>query len=496
MVITTYSKGKALYANASKSKRIGNKVIKAQQISLGRVIDLEKHIFQNRKYGVYEYNPENGAITKHDEEAEPLKFHCVDFGDTYFLNEIMKRLHIDSMIDSLVGIDHESLKALVLFYLECQAPNSSASEWYEGNYASVLFPDARMDDQRISELLKSLGNEETKSSFLKSYYSNETFQSGTKVIIDSTGIINDVHCSFTTICNHDGKVSTCIRLITVIREEDSKPIYFRMVPGSTLDSSTLKKIIIELGKYGINVSLALLDAGYCTIQNLRRLMSMKIDFITRLDAKMRFYKKLKEEYFEGLDSQENFTRYESRFFYIKVVEDLKFEGEKVCAYVCRDCTSQAYDLLRMGDKKNAPDDKEAYAEMKEDGFFILISKTKYRKEEILSRYYLRQKIEQSYDLIKNETNIQPIRNHDEATISGHLLVSFIGQIISQEIQNAFKGEHLSQERILLSLRNQKAEVYPTEVLPLETKRVATLAYGKMKMTCPEAIKLTRNKECR
>ena len=493
MVITTYSKGKALYANASKSKRVGNKVIKEKQISLGRVIDLDKNIFQSKKNGVYEYNPETNEIKKLETEATPLTFQCLDFGDTYFLSEIMKRLHIDALIDSLDGIDHESLKALVLFYLECQAPNSSASDWYEGNYVSVLYPNAKTDDRRISELLKSIGNEKTKSAFLKAYYSDETFQNGTKVIIDSTGIINNIHCSFTTICNHDGKVSTCIRLITVIREEDSKPIYFRMVPGSTLDSSTLKKIIIELGKYGIDVTVALLDAGYCTIQNLKRLMSMKIDFITRLDAKMLLYKKLKKECFDALESEENFISYENRFFYIKVVEDVTFENEKVCAYVCRDCSSQAYDLLRMGDRKNRPDDKEAFSEMKTDGFFILISKAKYKKEEILSKYYLRQKIEQSYDLIKNETNIQPIRNHDEETIAGHLLVSFICQIISQEIQNTFKGEHLSQERILLALRNQKAEVYPTEVLPLETKKIATLSYNKMKISCPEVIKRKKKK---
>ncbi len=100
--------------------------------------------------------------------------------------------------------------------------------------------------------------------------------------------------------------------------------------------------------------------------------------------------------------------------------------------------------------------------MRSDGFFILISKTKHAREDILPKYYLRQKIEQSYDLVKNETNIQPIRNHSEETINGHLLVSFICQIISQE-------------RLLLALRNQKAEAYPSEVLPLETKRIATLA---------------------
>ncbi len=493
MVITTYTKGKAIYANASKSKRVGDKVIKESQISLGRVIDLEKHIFQNKKNGVYEYNPVNGEIKKLEDKKKPLSFKCIDFGDSFFLNEIMKRLHIIDVIDSLSGIDNESLKALILFYLECQAPNSSALDWYEGNYASILFPKAKMDDQRISELLKSIGTEEVKSDFLKSYYSKESFKEGTKVIIDSTGIINNVHCQFTSICNHNGKVSTCLRLITVIREDDSKPIYFRMIPSSTLDSTTLKKTIIELGKYDIKVSLALLDAGYCSLQNLKRLTKMNIDFITRLDAKMKVYKSLKKKYMDSLETKDNFIRYGDRFFYVKVVDNVEIENQKFYAYICIDNTSKAYDLIKMTERKKVPSNEKAYEEFISDGFFILISKTKYTKEEILPKYYLRQKIEQSYDLIKNETNIQPIRNHSVETINGHLLVSFICQIISQEIQNKFKEDNVSQERLLISLRNQKAEVYPSEVLPLETKRIATLAYNNLKITCPETIKLSKKK---
>ena len=49
---------------------------------------------------------------------------------------------------------------------------------------------------------------------------------------------------------------------------------------------------------------------------------------------------------------------------------------------------------------------------------------------ILPKYCLRQKIEQSFDLVKNEANIQLIRNHGEEAIDVHLLVSFICQIVS------------------------------------------------------------------
>lgn len=142
----------------------------------------------------------------------------------------------------------DALKGLVLFCLERQ-------DWYEGNYASILYPNAKMDDRGIGELLKSVGT--------KDCYLRESFKEGAK------GIIDNVHCQFTTTCNGNGKASTCLRLIRVIREDDSKPVYFRVTQGATLDFTTLKKTIMELGKYGIKVPLALLDAGYCNPMRFR-----------------------------------------------------------------------------------------------------------------------------------------------------------------------------------------------------------------------------------
>ncbi len=229
--------------------------------------------------------------------------------------------------------------------------------------------------------------------------------------------------------------------------------------------------------------MALLDAGYCTTSIIRRLMTMKIGFITRLNAKMVLFWNLKKRYFDDSENKENLIRYEESFFYIRRIDDVPFYGKKI----------HAYDTIRMSERKNIPENNQACEELMSDGFFILISNEEYVADRILPRYYLRQKIEQSYDLVKNMTNIQPIRNQSESTINGLLLVIFLCQTIGQEIQNMFKGEHISQERLLLSLRNQKAEVYPAEILPLETKRIANLAYRKMKIEMPETIKLRPKK---
>ncbi len=82
MVITTYAKEKNIYANASKSGRVG-KVVK------------EKHIFQNRKHGFYKYEPETEQITElPKQEKKSSSLHCIDFGDPFFLDRMMERIGI------------------------------------------------------------------------------------------------------------------------------------------------------------------------------------------------------------------------------------------------------------------------------------------------------------------------------------------------------------------------------------------------------------------
>ncbi len=198
------------------------------------------------------------------------------------------------------------MKRFVLFCLECQAPNTSARDWHEGSYASILYPNAKMDDRRTDEFLKSVGTKEEKSSFLKSYYSSESFQEG-----DEGRRRQHVHHQQRPLPVHDHLQRQREGLHAPPPHRGHprgrfEAVLFQGDPGRHLDSTTLKKTIIELGKHGIKVPLALLDAGYC---NPRRLAGMGIDFIARLDAKMKTHNELKGKCLDGLEAKENFIRY-------------------------------------------------------------------------------------------------------------------------------------------------------------------------------------------
>ena len=66
-------------------------------------------------------------------------------------------------------------------------------------------------------------------------------------------------------------------------------------------------------------------------------------------------------------------------------------------------------------------DGEVFDKMASQGVFILVSSGKMVKEKILPAYYMRQQIEQIFDIGKNYADMLPLRVQNESTFRGHLL---------------------------------------------------------------------------
>jgi hypothetical protein len=71
-----------------------------------------------------------------------------------------------------------------------------AEDWYNGNYVSRLFPNAKVSSQDISSFLSLLGTERLQRAFFNAYLPLlKKGQSG--VVIDSTALPNEVNMSVT-----------------------------------------------------------------------------------------------------------------------------------------------------------------------------------------------------------------------------------------------------------------------------------------------------------
>lgn len=496
MNITYDKKGSGLYAKLCRhAERQGDKIQKTYE-NLGKVIDKEKGIYQNKERGVFIYDLEKDIYSKPDPEyllpsvtkQEKL---ILDFGDMYFLDTYLRHEKFTVTLDAIGYRNPDTLYAMLGYYILCTTAMCYAGDWWEGNYARILYPKANLTSQRISDFLADIGEERSLRGFFSKYipYLGKQVSKGTNILIDSTGLPNSIRFPLTAISNHNGEISNEVRLIYVIQQETGLPIYFRYCPGNVVDVSTLVRTILELKESGVNTKFAIMDAGYYDQDNIAALYQSKVSFVCRLKVNLKLYRSLTAQYLNDIEKKENFVSYNQRYAYIKRVPCELVPGRSAYAYIGMDIDRKASESRKLfkrakGEKLS---NREVFDKMSSQGAFVLVSSRAIAKDKILPTYYMRQQIEQIFDIGKNYADMLPLRVQNEDTFRGHLLMTFIASVIVKKLQDKLKNTPYNPVSMFLNLRNQKCKIYESRIIPQEAFKKANDVYKHFKITCPAEI---------
>jgi hypothetical protein len=498
MHITYDKKGSVLYAKLCKSIRNKNKIDKIT-INLGKVIDKEKCIYKNRKQGVFTYDLKENSFGKPDAgyvlpvAPKPEKL-IVDFGDIYFLDAFWRKERLAASIDAIGYQNPDTLYAMLGYYILCSTANCHASSWWEGSYARILYPRANLTSQRISDFLADIGDEARLRCFFSKYieYVSRGVSRGSNILIDSTGLPNSIHFPLTAVSNHNGEISNEVRLIYVTQQKTGLPIYFRYCPGNVIDVSTLMRTILELKESGVNTKFAILDAGYYSGDNIVSLYESKVSFVSRLRENLKLYQDLIKEHLPTIETKKNFVSYNNRYAYIKRVECELVTGCKAYAFIGLDIerkSSESRKLFQRA-KEDKLCDSDVYDRMSSEGAFILVASRRISKNRILPTYYMRQQIEQLFDIGKNYADMLPLRVQNENTFRGHLLMTFIASVVVKKLQDDLKDTGYNPISVFMNMKNQKCKVYDDCIIVQEAFRKANDVYKHFKIPCPIKIPKT------
>ena len=488
------------YASLAESTRDGANVIQGYLGNLGRVIDKEAGIFRSKERGLFCYTTENGycdlpaaySESPNTDKAERL---ILDFGDSYFLHEYLDKQLFRDAFYQILPEQTDTLLSLIFFrILTDKKAYYYAETWWQGNYASLLFPKAKLQSQRLSEFLVAIGSEEVQREFFREYfrllYGN---RNAAGILIDSTGLPNASKMEITQISNHNGNISLEIRLIYVIDRKTGMPIYFRYCSGNIIDVTTLCATLAELRQYDIEIDYAIVDAGYCKEENIKELYENHVSFITRLASNRTIYKNVAQEHLPDLMSSANAIRYGNRLLYLKKVP-VELYGYAGFAYIGIDVDNRNQKTKRtafaaMDDKLTSEDTDKLMSNL---GVFMIISSEDIHREEILPLYYTRQQIEQVFDLGQNNADLLPLRIHNEDTFRGHVMLTFLATALLQKLQRDIiakrkKKDKVNPEGAFMALKNQKCKVYMDEIVPQEAVKNINDIYKLFQIKCPTTI---------
>ena len=488
------------YGRLCNSIRMGEKVIKKCS-NLGRVLDKDRLIFQSRERGVFTYDLKTNTYGKVSASfILPEKGHAkekliLDFGDAFALNEFIEMSGLTPTLEAIGYGNPDTLKAMVSYYILCPLANCHANEWWNGSFARILYPKANLTSQRISEFLADIGDEKALRGFFNEYlpYLGGS-KGGSNILIDSTGLPNNIHFPLTAVSNHNGEISNEVRLIYIAQLETGLPIYFRYCPGNVVDVSTLIRTIAELKAHKVNTKLAILDAGYYSDENFKELYSENIAFVTRMKENRKLYKSLVAKHIPGIERRKNMVGYNGRYMFIKRVECELISGYKSYAYVGLDLDRKSFEANGLFRKAQAEalSDGEVFDRLQRKGRFVLVSSKRLQTKEILPVYYTRQQIEQVFDIGKNYACMIPLRVQGEFTFRGHLLLTFIATVIIKKLQDKLKTSRYNPFSLFMTMRNQKCKVFENQILTQEPVKKVKDCYKLLSVDCPDKLQLTGN----
>lgn len=488
------------YARTRRSVREGSAVKHDKGVSLGRVLDKKRLIFQNRSKGVFQYDRNTGEFLPPPEDfglkvvrRNARESLIVDFGNAYFIDKYIERVGLRSVFNAVGYGNMDSFYALLFYYLLESRSNAHAQDWYEGSYARILFPKALLSSPRISDMLGGIGDETVWRRFFSAYvsYLGKDTVEATKegILIDSTGLPNNIRMPVTAISSHNGEINNEVRLIYVVQRGTGMPIYMRCIPGNVVDVSTLLTTIAELKAMKVDTKFAILDAGYLSLETMGELLDRKISFLARVKKNWTFYKQIVAEHLPELECRRYRQLHNGRFVYLKCVE-YRYSGEHTlyCYLgIDEDRRSNERRILAQKIEEDELSPDEVDRRMRTQGVFMLVCSRRVAVKDLLPLYYTRQDIEQVFDISKGYAKALPLCVQTAGTFRGHLLMVFCSTILLRKLQQQLLSTKYSLDDFQYIMRNQKAKVFDDVVIPSETTKKQNELYSLIKMRPDVAI---------
>jgi len=127
------------------------------------------------------------------------------------------------------------------------------------------------------------------------------------------------------------------------------------------------------------------------------------------------------------------------------------------------------------------------------GCFVMISSEALDPSEVLPLYYMRQSIEQTFDLAKNDVDLVPLRTHTEETFRGHLLLCFMSTValitVNRYLSSRQKLKNLCAKMALKDMRFIKCDVFGRTLVTTEASKNANMIINELKLELPDVVNI-------
>lgn len=358
------------------------------------------------------------------------------------------------------------------------------------NYSSLSdeFPQVNLSSKNASELLRNIGSDRNSVvDFLKK------LMIGTEhLIIDLTAIYSQAENPTYPTFGHNSQNEYLpqINMLLLFSKDKNRPIYFRLLPGSIVDITSIK---LTLEESQANNAVFIGDKAFYSESNIISIKSFVSKYILplRRNLAMIDYSPTKS------NTKKSFDGY---FFFKKKViwyKEKKQNDDRVILFLnesLKICEQQGF-LERINAKTSELTIEEYHEKENTFGTISIITNTDYTPEDIYSYLKSRLHIESAFDTFKNTLEADRTYMRTDQHLQGWCFINFISLYLYYSIYGILLSNKLlknfSPKDIILHFSKvHKIKLKNKEIITEIPKTVRTLIE---KMKLDEKILTNQNK---
>ena len=414
----------------------------------------DKTLKQQKKISTYLGRvTKRGIVTRYEASLRGI----YEYGHIRLLNHLF---HKNGFLRALRGIFPDCWRELFAF--ACNRvidprPIKSMGAWCEKTYLPKAL-EISMSPKRIARALSVVGM--SWKSQLEFF--DRIIVGGEKVLYDGSIIVTDSENPLAEFkVDKKGQFLKRMNLVVAFSRDRKLPVFFRVLPGSLHEISTLGLFLEEIEEKNL---ILVMDKGFTKEDLYKEIDRRKHGFIVSLkrDSPRIDYGRKMTGFFMYRKRPVKYCSYRSGKFYVYLYEDPALRAEEERVY---------FTLLSKGKRVSF---REEWA-----GTIALLSNFRAPAEEIYDMWKGRGEIEKAFHVLQNllETDTPHVRR--EETLRGYVFASFVGLIGYYLILRLLKEADINNKVSVSDLMLELSKVYIIELkgrgfVSERTKRVRGL----------------------
>ena len=431
-----------------------------------------------------------------------------NYGNIFLLEELAKSIGLYDVVKNCYPNNYNEILMSSFYEIIGESKNYLFHHFQNEHY----FQDVKtMYSSNVSDLHLMLGSDEqSRYEFTKKWIEKINPKNGIYYDITSFSSYSTNNEFVEWGYNRDKENLPQINLGMVCCKKTGLPFFYNIFQGSIVDVKTIINFIKYLKIYKLQDLFLILDKGFFSVSNISELIesdrnlsliiplpfSLKVtkELITNnLDIKntqnifqynreILFHKAVPtsingHDFMAHIFFNEKAEVDQRHLFYSKLlayetkINKTKFKNKKTFETYLNQEISDSYKKYFEYDEskkiviRNETKINEYLSKL---GFFIIISnKENLPKEDVLSFYRDKDKVEKIFDTTKNELNTNRLHSHSKTTTEGRIFVKFIATILYQQITKVMRENDMFKKDSVTELLKELSKIKMISVPDIE-----------------------------